>query len=178
MARVIIFGVADFAALAHFYLQHDTKHEVVAFSVSAEYMPADGTFEGLPVVAFEEVERKYPASDYAFFAPMSHRKMNRLRETVYKQIKAKEYQLISYVSSRATVWPEAKIGDNCFILEDNTLQPYTPIGNNVVLWSCIVHLPRCTLRPLHGRAFLFFRCKRHHPRRPENSGGFTDWHGR
>jgi sugar O-acyltransferase (sialic acid O-acetyltransferase NeuD family) len=135
MARVIIFGVADFAALAHFYLQHDTKHEVVAFSVSAEYMPADGTFEGLPVVAFEEVERKYPASDYAFFAPMSHRKMNRLRETVYKQIKAKEYQLISYVSSRATVWPEAKIGDNCFILEDNTLQPYTPIGNNVVLWS-------------------------------------------
>lgn len=135
MARVIIFGVADFASLAHFYLRHDTKHEVIAFSVSAEYLPADRTFEGLPVVAFEDVERDYPASDCAFFAPMSHRKMNRLRESVYKQIKAKGYQLISYVSSRATVWPEAQIGDNCFILEDNTLQPYTPIGNNVVLWS-------------------------------------------
>jgi sugar O-acyltransferase (sialic acid O-acetyltransferase NeuD family) len=135
MARVIIFGVADFASLAHFYLKHDTQHDVVAFSVSAEYMPATQTFEGLPVVAFEEVEHKYPAPDYAFFAPMSHRKMNRLRESVYKQIKAKGYELISYVSSRATVWPETQIGDNCFILEDNTLQPYTPIGNNVVLWS-------------------------------------------
>jgi sugar O-acyltransferase (sialic acid O-acetyltransferase NeuD family) len=135
MANVIIFGVADFASLAHFYLKHDTQHHLAAFSVSAEYLPPGGAFEGLPVVAFEEVEHKYPASDYSFFAPMSHRKMNRLRESVYNQIKAKGYHLISYVSSRATVWPEAQIGDNCFILEDNTLQPFTPIGNNVVLWS-------------------------------------------
>lgn len=135
MAKVIIFGVADFASLGRFYLKHDTKHEVVGFSVSAEYMPPSKSFEGLPVVAFEEVEQKYPAADYAFFAPMSHRKMNRLRENVYKQIKAKGYQMVSYVSSKATVWPGAQIGDNCFILEDNTLQPFTPIGNNVVLWS-------------------------------------------
>jgi sugar O-acyltransferase (sialic acid O-acetyltransferase NeuD family) len=135
MANVIIFGVADFASLAHFYLKHDTQHKVVAFSVSTEYLPPGGVFEGLPVVEFEEVEHKYSASDYAFFAPMSHRKMNRLREDVYNQIKAKGYHLISYVSSKATVWPEAQIGDNCFILEDNTLQPFTPIGNNVVLWS-------------------------------------------
>jgi sugar O-acyltransferase (sialic acid O-acetyltransferase NeuD family) len=135
VAKVIIFGVADFASLAHFYLQHDTSHEVVAFSVSAAYMPVEKSFEGLPVVAFEEVDHEYPASDYAFFAPMSPRKMNRLRESTYKQIKAKGYQVISYVSSKATVWPGAKIGENCFILEDNTLQPYTPIGNNVVLWS-------------------------------------------
>jgi sugar O-acyltransferase (sialic acid O-acetyltransferase NeuD family) len=135
MAQVIIFGVADFASLAHFYLKHDTQHDVVAFSVNAEYVPPGGTFEGLPVVAFEEVEHRYPTSDHKFFAPMSHRKMNRLREGVYKRIRAKGYNLISYVSSKVTVWPEAQIGDNCFILEDNTLQPLTSIGNNVVLWS-------------------------------------------
>lgn len=135
MARVIIFGVADFASLGHFYLNHDTPHEVVAFSVSAEYMPAGKTFEGLPVVEFEEVERKYSPADYGFFAPMSQRKMGHLREGVYKNIKAKGYEMISYVSSKATVWPGTKIGENCFILEDNTLQPFTPIGNNVVMWS-------------------------------------------
>ncbi len=43
--------------------------------------------------------------------------------------------MISYVSSKATVFPGAPIGDNCFILEDNTIQPFTSIGNNVVLWS-------------------------------------------
>lgn len=135
MANVIIFGVADFASLAHFYLRHDTPHKVAAFSVSEPYMPKEKSFEGLPVVAFEEIEQKYRPCDYSFFAPMSHRKMNRLREDVYNRIKAKGYPLISYVSSRATIWPEAQIGENCFILEDNTLQPFTPIGNNVVLWS-------------------------------------------
>ena len=135
MAKVIIFGVQDFAQLAKFYLQHDSEHEVVAFSVHEPYLPEGRTFEGLPVVAFESVEQRYPPSDFRFFAPMSPSHMNKLRETVYHQIRQKGYEMISYVSSKATVFPEAIIGDNCFILEDNTIQPFTSIGNNVVLWS-------------------------------------------
>jgi len=135
VARVIIFGVQDFASLAHFYLTHDSHHEVVAFSVSAGYMPDTRTFEGLPVVAFEEVEKVYGPAEHSFFVPMSHRKMNRLREVIYGQAKGKGYPLISYISSRATVFPGAQIGENCFILEDTTIQPFTTIGNNVVMWS-------------------------------------------
>ena len=135
MAQVIIFGVQDFASLAHFYLKHDSEHEVVAFSVTKQYLPEERTFEGLPAVAFEEVEANYDPSEFCFFAPMSHRQMNRLRAGVYAQIKAKGYRLISYVSSKATVFPGHEIGDNCFILEDNTIQPYSRIGNDVVLWS-------------------------------------------
>ena len=135
MAKVIIFGVQDFAQLAKFYLQHDSEHEVVAFSVNERYLPEANTFEGLPVVAFENVEATYPPTEFKFFAPMSPSRMNRLRESVYQQIKQKGYEMISYISSRATVFPGAVIGDNCFILEDNTIQPFTTIGNNVVLWS-------------------------------------------
>lgn len=135
MARVIIFGVQDFAQLAKFYLEHDSDHEVVAFSVNERYMPEAGTFEGLPVVAFEDVEANFPAAEFKFFAPMSPSRMNKLRESVYQQIKQKGYEMITYVSSKATVFPGAQIGDNCFILEDNTIQPFTTIGNNVVLWS-------------------------------------------
>jgi sugar O-acyltransferase (sialic acid O-acetyltransferase NeuD family) len=89
----------------------------------------------LPVIAFEEVESRYSPEDHVFFAPMSHRHMNRLREGVYQRIKEKGYKLISYVSSKVTIFPGAEIGDNCFILEDNTIQPFVTIGNNVVLWS-------------------------------------------
>src|ERR1044072_1652209 len=135
MARVIIFGVQDFAQLAKFYLQHDSEHEVVAFSVNEQYLPEGKTVEGLPVVAFENVETTYPPAKFKFFAPMSPSRMNRLRESVYQKIKEKGYDLVSYVSSKATVFPGAQIGDNCFILEDNTIQPFTSIGNNVVLWS-------------------------------------------
>jgi hypothetical protein len=34
MSRVIVFGLRDFASLAHFYLTHDPEHEVVAFTVT------------------------------------------------------------------------------------------------------------------------------------------------
>lgn len=135
MAKVIIFGVQDFAQLAKFYLQHDSEHEVVAFSVHQRYLPEQPTFEGLPVIAFEDVEKTYAPSEFKFFAPMSPSRMNRLRESVYQQIKQKGYEMISYVSSKATIFEGVPIGDNCFILEDNTIQPFTSIGNNVVLWS-------------------------------------------
>lgn len=134
MARVVVFGVRDLAELAHFYLEHDSPHEVVAFSVDRAYLEAD-TFRGLPVVPFEEVTDHFPPGDHEFFAPLTSRRMNRDRRAVYEAVKAKGYRLISYVSSRATVFPEAQIGENCFILEDNTLQPFTPIGDNVVMWS-------------------------------------------
>ncbi len=135
MAKVIIFGLQDFASLAHFYLNNDSNHEVVAFCVTSAYMPEQRIFEGLPVVALENIESIYAPADYSFFAPMSHRRMNQLRESIYKQIKEKGYHCISYVSSKATVFKGTQIGDNCFILEDNTIQPFTMIGNNVVMWS-------------------------------------------
>lgn len=135
MAKVVIFGILDTAQLAYFYLNHDSNHEVVAFSVTKEYLPESRTFEGLPIVPFEEVQLIYDPAEFCFFAPMTARKMNRLRESIYNSIKEKGYKCISHVSSRATVYPGAEMGDNCFILEDNTIQPFTPIGNNVVLWS-------------------------------------------
>lgn len=134
MAKVIIFGIKDFAELAHFYLVHDSPHEVIGFSVNREYLPEERLFCGLPVVAFEDVEAIYPPGKHQFFAPMSPKNMNRDRELVYELIKKKGYGCISYVSSKATTFGN-EIGDNCFILEDNTIQPFTKIGNNVVLWS-------------------------------------------
>jgi sugar O-acyltransferase (sialic acid O-acetyltransferase NeuD family) len=98
-------------------------------------LPSEGTFEGLPIVPFEDLEKEYPPVEYDFFAPMSQRKMNTLRESIYTEAEDKGYRLISYVSSKATVFSSVKIGKNCFILEDNTLQPFVTIGNNVVLWS-------------------------------------------
>lgn len=134
MAKIIIFGIEDFAELAHYYLENDSNHEVVAFSVNEKYLPENRTFCGLPIVAFENIEKSYLPDEYKFFAPMAPKKMNRLREQIYLAIKTKGYELISYISSKATLFGN-KIGDNCFILENNTIQPFTTIGNNVILWS-------------------------------------------
>jgi len=65
---------------------------------------------------------------------MSPSSINRNREKVYLFLKSKGYSFINYISSRATILSE-KIGENCFILENNVIQPYVTIGNNVIMWS-------------------------------------------
>lgn len=133
MAKVIIFGLLDTAELAHYYLENDSVHEVVAFTVSKKYLK-EKFFKGLPVVPFEDLEHFYSPKDYHLFAPMTAKQMNQLRERIYLEGKEKGFQYINYISSKATLFNN-KIGENCFILEDNTLQPFTTIGNNVVMWS-------------------------------------------
>lgn len=134
MANVIIFGIQDTAQLAHYYLENDSEHTVIAFCVHEKYLPDTPIFCSLPVIAFENIGEHYPPNKYHFFAPMTGSGMNQVRKDVYSQIKYSGYSFISYISSHATNLCES-IGENCFILEDNTLQPFTRIGNNVVLWS-------------------------------------------
>jgi len=135
MARVIVFGIKDFASLANFYLREDSDHQVEAFCVEREYLPDADEFEGLPVVPFEEVASIYPPGEFAFFAPMSSKRQNRERQRIFAAAKRKQYDCVSYVSSRATVLNDRSIGENCFVLEDNTIQPFTTIGDNCILWS-------------------------------------------
>ena len=58
-----------------------------------------------------------------------------MRTRFYEATKAKGYKCASYISSNAFVWRNVKVGENCFIFEDNTVQPFVEIGNNVILWS-------------------------------------------
>lgn len=134
MAKVIVFGNSDWASLAHLYLTHDSPHEVVAFTVDASHLEED-KYMGLPVVAFEEIEKTFPPGEYQMFVPISFKKMNHLRAERFELAKAKGYTCVSYVSSKATTFPGFECGENCFILEDNTIQPFVKIGDNVVLWS-------------------------------------------
>lgn len=133
MARLVIFGTGDIARLAYFYFRTDSPHDVAAFVVDAAYRQHE-TFEGLPVCAFDEVTTRYPPAEYEAFVALSYARMNRLRREKYEAMTGAGYRCVSYVSSRCTYLAEPP-GDNCFILEDNTVQPFVRIGRNVTLWS-------------------------------------------
>jgi sugar O-acyltransferase (sialic acid O-acetyltransferase NeuD family) len=134
MARLVIFGAGDIARLAHFYFRTDSEHEVAAFVVDAQYRK-DDTFDGLPLVDTAALAERYPPGEYDVFVALSYAKMNRVRAAKYEAMKSAGYRLVSYVSSRCTYLSETPPGDNCFILEDNTIQPFAVIGRNVTLWS-------------------------------------------
>jgi sugar O-acyltransferase (sialic acid O-acetyltransferase NeuD family) len=134
MAKLVIFGAGDISRLAHYYFTHDTQHEVVAFAVDKEYHE-DDAFLGLPLRDFEGVADRYPPQTHKMFIALSYARMNKARAEKYYKAKELEYELVSYVSSRCSFLSDNPVGDNCFILEDNTIQPFVKIGNNVTLWS-------------------------------------------
>ncbi len=134
MDKLIIFGTGDIARLAHYYFSCDSEYEVTGFTVDKEYITGD-VFLGLPVVDFEEIADSCPPETHKMFIALSYTKMNKIRAQKYFKAKEMGYELATYVSSRCTFLTDKPVGDNCFILEDNTIQPFVEIGNNVTLWS-------------------------------------------
>lgn len=132
--EIVLFGNGQMAETAHVYIEYDSPFTVVAFCVDRERISSD-TFRSLPVVAFEDVATAYPPERYDMFIPMSAKDINRQREAKFNAAKTMGYKLVSYVSPRAIVAPETKIGENCFIFEANVIQPFASIGDNTILWS-------------------------------------------
>jgi sugar O-acyltransferase (sialic acid O-acetyltransferase NeuD family) len=134
MSKVVIFGAGKIAEEAYFYLTHDSPHEVVAFAVDGAHLTRREWF-GCPVVPFEEARDKYPPGDFKMFVAVGYQDLNRFRAQKYAEAKAKGYELISYVCSRAANFGRVEIGDNCMILENAVIQPRSQVGSNVFVWS-------------------------------------------
>ena len=132
--KLVIVGDSAFAEVAYEYFTHDSDYEVVAFSVEQAYLKRESLF-GLPVIALEELEQRFPPAHHAVFVATVYTQLNRLRTRLCTEVKAKGYRLASYVSSQAFVWGNVEMGEHCFIFEDNTVQPFVKLGNNVILWS-------------------------------------------
>ncbi len=134
MAKIVIFGAGDIARLAYHYFTHDSEHEVVAFAVDKEFRD-DDVFLDLPLIDFDEIPAEYPPDEYQMFVALSYAKLNKVRANKYFEVKKMGYKMVSYVSSKCSFLSDNGVGENCFILEDNTVQPFVNIGNNVTLWS-------------------------------------------
>lgn len=134
MAKILLFGTGEIAQIANYYFDIDSEHEVVAFTINKDYIK-ENSFEGKPVVAFEEIFKIYPPNQFKMFIALSYAKLNKIREQKYFEAKEMGYDLVSYVSTKCTYLSQFKYGDNCFIFEDNTIQPFVTIGNNITIWS-------------------------------------------
>jgi sugar O-acyltransferase (sialic acid O-acetyltransferase NeuD family) len=131
--KAIIVGTGPFAELAHFYLDVDSPYNIVAF---CESEPTQNEFCSKKVIAIDDIAQYYPSDEYDVFVAIGYRRMNDIRKDVCEDMRKKGYHLLSYISSKATFWNhENHIGDNVFVFEDNTIQPFTSIGDGTILWS-------------------------------------------
>lgn len=138
--KLIIVGIGETALLAYEYFTYDSNYEVVAFSVNENYIKpenitSDLVKTNLEIVPLETIDEYYKPTEYEIFVAVSSSRLNRDRTKLYREVKRKGYKCATYISSHAFVWRNVEVGENCFIMENNVIQPFVKIGNNVVLWS-------------------------------------------
>ena len=133
MKSLVIYGTGLIAEVAGFYFDRETEYSIAAFTNAAEFI-TDETFQGRPLVPFEIIEDYYPPTDVDLFVAVGYTKTNQVRQARYLEAKQKRYTCPTYISSRAAYYG-TPVGDNCLILENNVIQPFTQIGDNVTLWS-------------------------------------------
>lgn len=132
--KLIVFGTAEIASLARYYFENDSDYSVLAFTADDSHVKED-SFETLPVIPFSEITSKFSQDDVELHVALSYKGLNNLRMQKYNQCKDAGFKIASYVCSKSVTWPDLKHGDNCFILENQTIQPTVTLGNNVMLWS-------------------------------------------
>lgn len=132
--KLVIFGTDLLAKMAYVHFHEDSMYEVVGFTVNREYLKTE-KFLGLPVFDYEESRRIFPADEYSMFVAIGSSRLNDLREKVYQVCKNSGYNLATYIHSSVKILGEKNIGDNCFILGTNNIDPFVTIGNNVFMWA-------------------------------------------
>src|SRR3546814_1356454 len=68
--KLVIFGSAEIASLARFYFEHDSDWQVIAYTVDDSYVDAD-SFDGLPLLAFSEVQKRFPPDQASMHVALS-----------------------------------------------------------------------------------------------------------
>lgn len=134
MPIIIFGGDQELLELVKYYFETDAARNVVAITMNKEFIK-EKTILGLNVIPFEELLDNFPPNQYELFVALSYSKVNQNRRRICQQAITMGYTLASYISSKATKFDTFKHGYNCFVLEDNTLQPFSKIGNGVTLWS-------------------------------------------
>ena len=134
MTKVVLFGEGKIAEEIFVYFTNDSEYDVAAFTVDEAYLRKESLF-GKPIVPFERIVESHPPDQYKMFVALGYQDLNRLRQRKYEEAKAKGYELVSYVCSKAANIGNVKIGENSLVLEHSTIQPLSKVGSNVFIWS-------------------------------------------
>lgn len=133
-ADLVLIGDSAFAEVAHEYFEAYSYYRVVAFAVERAFLRNE-SLRGLPVVPLEELPARFPPASHHAHVAVVYTQLNRLRARLVAAAEAMGYPLASFVSPHAFVAPSASLGRHCFVFENNVVQSFVTVGDNVVLWS-------------------------------------------
>jgi sugar O-acyltransferase (sialic acid O-acetyltransferase NeuD family) len=130
---IFIFGAGEIAQIARYYFEHLDNRKVVAYTTDREFI-TEAVVDGVPVVPSDELIERFPPSDFDCFIGISYQLMNQTRAAKCDAMRRAGYTLATFFHPDVRRY-NIVLGDNSFILENNTIQPFAKLGNNVFLWS-------------------------------------------
>ena len=120
--------------VASYYFNNHSDYKIVSYTADDEYVTSN-KFNNLDVLPYSEIfKHKDIEDDTLFFIAIGYSKNNEIRKNTYNKLKKMGW-FANFISNDAIIAKNSKIGDNVFILEQNNIQAFVEIGNNVVLWS-------------------------------------------
>jgi sugar O-acyltransferase (sialic acid O-acetyltransferase NeuD family) len=133
---VVIFGAGSFASVVWYMLAHDSPHRVVGFTADRAHCRQDHLHD-LPLLPFDAIEPEFPPGQVGLLFAIGAHGVNGLRAQRFGEAKARGYRFPNYVSSRASVWPDLRVGEGTLVFDGATINPFAVIGSNCVLGSGI-----------------------------------------
>ncbi len=94
MKPLVIFGTGTFAELSHYYFTSDSAYDVAGFTVDRQHQ-RETTFKDLPVVAFEDVERHYPPSEFDMFVALGIREVVATGAVLFEEFRALDFGIVA-----------------------------------------------------------------------------------
>jgi sugar O-acyltransferase (sialic acid O-acetyltransferase NeuD family) len=128
---VVIVGARRFARRMYVYLSQDGGRDVAAFAVPRQYLE-ETEILGLPVVALEELDERFGPEEHEACVAVGYVRTNRVRAELCDELEGRGYGLVSYRSSRATVWGEVA-PRHTLVLDDAVVGPFARVGEDVIL---------------------------------------------
>ncbi|MCI0499085.1 MAG: hypothetical protein L0Y36_05330 [Planctomycetales bacterium] len=127
---VVIFGIGPISKTIFYACQKSGVCNICGFAADRRYI-RDETFCGLPVTAFEEIERLYPPRQFDMLVVNVGAVAGTLsRKDMFLRAKNKRYHLINYIDARAEVVDGAVHGENNIIMSNTHIGPSGRMGDN------------------------------------------------
>lgn len=129
-----IFGLGNFAEMAHHLFASGSDYDVQGFVVDAAYRDRD-TLRGLPALDWEDFAARHDPADVWLFVAIGVGRINTLRAARVEQLLAAGWQLAHFVSPRASVCDDLELGPNTMIMDHVNVHPMVRIGHDTIVWS-------------------------------------------
>jgi len=134
MSKLIIIGTGPFAEIAKIYFEEYTNFIVEGFACHLEYKKSDEVFD-CPLYDVNKLKYLFDPNEFHIFVAIGMREMNKVRQKIYEDLRKQKFQFATFIHPDVKIWKSNNIGQNVFIFEKNTIQPFVTISDNTILWS-------------------------------------------